>query len=192
MSAVHEALRQLAEVCKLVDFADCAERPELWHKLNAAQQVAEEVLKRPIITDIHCQEFHELAMDYRAARAFSDAPEAYKRLCAYINARIAPVAAQQAVAAVQDNWRVVNNPDGSPPNWNGYVTVEGTISPQPAAAPSGDVERDAALNEAVAALYFNDSSKYEGALWNIVHQLSPSIHELLQADPRAAYIATKE
>lgn len=47
MITAHEALRQLAEVCKLVNFADCAESPELWHKLNAAQQVAEEVLKRP-------------------------------------------------------------------------------------------------------------------------------------------------
>lgn len=47
MKTAHEALRQCVEVLKLVDFADCAEKEELWHKLNAAQQVAEEVLKRP-------------------------------------------------------------------------------------------------------------------------------------------------
>lgn len=41
----HEALRQCVEAMKLVDFKDCAESEELWHKLNAAQQVAEEVLK---------------------------------------------------------------------------------------------------------------------------------------------------
>ncbi len=44
----HEALRQCVEAMKLVDFKDCAESEELWHKLNAAQQVAEEVLKRPV------------------------------------------------------------------------------------------------------------------------------------------------
>jgi hypothetical protein len=43
----YEALRQCVEAMKLVDFKDCAESEELWHKLNAAQQVAEEVLKRP-------------------------------------------------------------------------------------------------------------------------------------------------
>lgn len=37
---------------------------------------------------IHCQEFHELAMDYRAA--LSHAPkEAYERMVAYIDAEIA-------------------------------------------------------------------------------------------------------
>lgn len=39
---------------------------------------------------IHCQEFHELAMDYRAAPAFTGAPAAYKALCDYVSARLVP------------------------------------------------------------------------------------------------------
>jgi hypothetical protein len=47
MITAQEALRQCVEAMKLVDFKNCAESDELWHKLNAAQQVAEEALKRP-------------------------------------------------------------------------------------------------------------------------------------------------
>lgn len=42
------------------------------------------------IAEIHCQEFHELAMDYRGA-SFSKAPMAYKSLCEYIKRLVAPV-----------------------------------------------------------------------------------------------------
>jgi hypothetical protein len=64
MSAEREALRQCMEVLKLVDFADCAERPELWHKLNAAQQVAEEVLRRPEQSEIwHVQKLRDAVAD---------------------------------------------------------------------------------------------------------------------------------
>lgn len=44
-----------------------------------------------------------------------------------------------------------------------------------------------ALHEAVAALYFDDNSKYRGTLWNIVRSLSPSLWQLLQDNPREAY-----
>ena len=55
--------------------------------------------------DIHCQEFHELAMAYRAAPAFTGAPAAYKALCDYVNARLAPVAQPaQQVGAVGRDW----------------------------------------------------------------------------------------
>lgn len=37
---------------------------------------------------IHCQEFHELAMDYRAAPPFAGASAAYEALCNYIDARL--------------------------------------------------------------------------------------------------------
>jgi len=47
MTTAHEALRQCVEAMKEVDFADCGKDDARWHKLNAAQQVAEEVLKRP-------------------------------------------------------------------------------------------------------------------------------------------------
>jgi len=50
-----------------------------------------------------------------------------------------------------------------------------------------DSGRDAALWEAVAAIYFDDGSKYEGALWNVVHRLSPCTWNLLKSDPKAAY-----
>lgn len=42
-----EALRQCVEAMKEVDFADCGKDDARWHKLVLAQQVAEEVLKRP-------------------------------------------------------------------------------------------------------------------------------------------------
>jgi hypothetical protein len=44
------------------------------------------------------REFHELAMDYRGAVAFTTAPTAYKRLCAFVDARVA-AAAHSARAA---------------------------------------------------------------------------------------------
>ena len=58
-----------------------------------------------------------------------------------------------------------------------------------AEAKLADSGKDAALLDAVSAIYFDDSSKYERALWNIVRHLSPSILEVLNSDPRAAYYA---
>lgn len=49
-----------------------------------------------------------------------------------------------------------------------------------------------ALHETVAALYFDDNSKYGGALWNIVRSLSPSLWQLLQDNPREAYAKAAE
>lgn len=45
MTTAHEALRQCMKVLKLVDFKDCAESDELWHKFNLAQANAERVLR---------------------------------------------------------------------------------------------------------------------------------------------------
>jgi len=50
----------------------------------------------------------------------------------------------------------------------------------------------AGLQEAVAALYFDDNSKYQGALWNVVRSLSPSLWQLLQDNPRQAYEKASE
>lgn len=44
-----------------------------------------------------------------------------------------------------------------------------------------------ALKAAVAALYFNDSSDYKSALWEIVRHLSPDMAQLLEKDESRAY-----
>ena len=44
-----------------------------------------------------------------------------------------------------------------------------------------------ALKAAVAAIYFNDSSDYESALWTVVRELCPQMAELLEANPGGAY-----
>ena len=38
----------------------------------------------------------------------------------------------------------------------------------------------AIMDKAVAAIYFNDSSDYETALWQIIHILDPKACELLE------------
>ena len=49
-----------------------------------------------------------------------------------------------------------------------------------------DVSR--ALTEAVAAIYFDDSSDYKSALWAVVEDLGgPEAVDLLLRDKRAAY-----
>lgn len=47
-----------------------------------------------------------------------------------------------------------------------------------------------ALHEAVAAIYFNDSSDYETALWGVVKHLDPKIAELLEEDEKKAFDIT--
>ncbi|MBH1637817.1 hypothetical protein I5U65_22350 [Stenotrophomonas maltophilia] len=48
-----------------------------------------------------------------------------------------------------------------------------------------------ALHAAVSAIYFDDGSDYQGALWNVVRALDPVVAGLLERDPHAAYEATK-
>lgn len=115
MSAEREALRQCVEVLKLVDFADCAERPELWHKINAAQQVAEEVLKRPE------QEPVAWCVTYRGELTLN----IFYTKC-------------QATACK-------DRLDAKHPEDARQIVPLYAAAPQPAAAPSGDVERDAKL-----------------------------------------------
>ena len=55
-------------------------------------------------TSIHCQEFHELAMDYRGAPAFNGAPEAYRALVAYIDQQFAREVAAQAGQVAVPAW----------------------------------------------------------------------------------------
>lgn len=47
-----------------------------------------------------------------------------------------------------------------------------------------------ALHEAVAAIYFSDSSDYLSALWQVVRILDPSVAHLLERDESAAYDQT--
>lgn len=48
-----------------------------------------------------------------------------------------------------------------------------------------------ALEAAVAAIYFNDSSDYLTALWQVVRNLQPDMVDLLQSDENAAYSQVK-
>lgn len=67
-----------------------------------AKREAAPVQAQEPVAEIHCQEFHELAMDYRGA-SFSKAPMAYKSLCEYIKRLVAPV---QPVA-MPEGWKLV-------------------------------------------------------------------------------------
>lgn len=107
-----EALSRLIAVAKTVDgrsFDDNAD----WHAFESELGVAEMVLRDAALVaipqDIHCQEFHELAMDYRSAGSVFDAhgpQKAYERLCAYALAAV--LAERSACAAIADS---VNNHD---------------------------------------------------------------------------------
>jgi hypothetical protein len=150
MTTANEALRQLTEVCKLVDFADCAERPELWHKLNAAQQVAEEVLRRPE------QAQPAPTGDSEQDALLSSQVGKWRKEVARLNDLIATATGEQAVAAVPDGFALVpliatddmivafaeqwyskrqaiDDPDMA----DAYKAML-AVAPQPAAAPSGD------------------------------------------------------
>jgi hypothetical protein len=48
-----------------------------------------------------------------------------------------------------------------------------------------------ALDAAVAAIYFADSSDYETALWQVVKYLKPDLVDLLQSDESGAYEQVK-
>ncbi len=60
------------------------------------------------------------------------------------------------------------------------------LSAQPSPGGQGD-----ALHAAVSAIYFDDSSDYQGALWNVVRALNLVVAGLLERDPDAAYEATR-
>lgn len=66
---------------------------------------------------------------------------------------------------------------------------------QTGAAPSAlqgpDLPRLTALNQAVSAIYFADSSGYGPALWGIVRTLDPEMAGLLETDERQAYEKAK-
>ncbi|MFG3398684.1 ead/Ea22-like family protein [Pseudomonas sp. NPDC077408] len=48
-----------------------------------------------------------------------------------------------------------------------------------------------ALHEAVSAIYFDDSSDYESALWAVVRNLAPELIEELESDPSAVWHKTE-
>ena len=48
-------------------------------------------------------------------------------------------------------------------------------------------KKQKALAEAVASIYFADSSDYGKALWDVINALSPKAAELLDKDPEKAY-----
>lgn len=59
---------------------------------------------------------------------------------------------------------------------------------RPAGVPEGWLH---ALDAAVAAIYFNDSSDYLTALWQVVKHLKPELVDLLESDESAAYEQVK-
>ncbi len=113
MTTAHEALRRCVEAMKEVDFADCGKDDARWHKLNAAQQVAEEVLKLPVqeapkivayavmssTTGIHKLSIKKDSADRKASIWREQWPNNSVHVRGLVFADAAPVAAQQAVAA---------------------------------------------------------------------------------------------
>jgi len=166
-----EALRQCVEAMKMVDFHDCHASEELWHSFNAAQQVAEEVLKRPEqepTAYIRACGLDNLKAG-RTAVVYPCYTDSDQSFCLYA----APVAAQQAVAAVPDAIlarteeirQMMADPTGIPRGTLEWMTecllahiALTNAAPHPAAAPSGDVERLSALKIARAALKTADSA----------------------------------
>lgn len=139
-----------------------------WAVFQYTQSLAAGVVRDYMGPEIHCQEFHELAMDYRSAGTVFDvySPQhAYERLCAYINERIAPVAAQPSRTALGDellasiealqtgcrdpSWIGWQNGDGEEVGTRLQAAIDAykAAAPLPeagSAAPAGEVERDAA------------------------------------------------
>jgi hypothetical protein len=207
-----EALRRLISAVKLIDAADCKDE-RVWNQLGGELGVAEGVVRDYVeskpVGHINHYSSGSVGVSGQSMLSLPHGAPLYA----------GPVAAQPSeVAQPSPELREVLR-DSLASGLTGYMrecdlypaadcndlldelcdlaiaVIGHRASPLPeagSAAPAGEVERDAALNEAVAALYFNDNSKYEGALWNIVYQLSPSIHEILQIDPCSAYNATKE
>jgi hypothetical protein len=57
----------------------------------------------------------------------------------------------------------------------------------PAASESLSPAAREALAAAAKAIYFNDSSDYERALWTVVRSLAPELRQVLENNPRAAF-----
>jgi len=71
-------------------------------------------------------------------------------------------------------------PSGACPFWQVIRTLAiGKIMPKP------NIKK--ALGEAIAVIYFDDSSDYSAALWAIVEALNPEAAKLLEEDLGAAY-----
>jgi hypothetical protein len=153
---------------KEVDFTDCGKDDARWHKLNAAQQVAEEVMKRPELEPVAYRVVISGMWEY-----FPDYATAKEERLQYENSvgedehedpeplYADPVASQQAVAAVPEGYaivplsvtdemivafaeewyskrQVIDDPDMA----DAYKAML-AVATQPAAAPSGDVENTA-------------------------------------------------
>jgi hypothetical protein len=71
---------------------------------------------------------------------------------------------------------------------------EKTDGVTPTQAPSGPNPLDVseAVHAAAAAIYFNDSSDYERALWTVLRKLAPRLAEVMETDPGGAYLRAKD
>lgn len=73
-------------------------------------------------------------------------------------------------------------------SWVKIQDVERTLID--ASPKGGSTDAAKALRAAVAAIYFDDSSDYQSALWEVARTLNPEIAALLEHDPEAAMQAT--
>lgn len=154
-----EALRQCIEAMKLVDFKDCAESEELWHKFNLAQANAERLLRdgekqEPAVNAFDAmtkysgasiattywmeQEDFYLADDVKAAIAAHPAPSLQAVGAVPEGYALVPlVATDDMIVAFAEQWyskrQVIDDPDMA----DAYKAML-AAAPQPAAAPSGD------------------------------------------------------
>lgn len=77
--------------------------------------------------------------------------------------------------------------------WNRRAALASQAQPEQPKQDSFHLTSDAvvcaatALKAAVAAIYFDDSSDYCSALWEVVRALSPEMADLLEKNPQAAY-----
>lgn len=169
-----EALRQCVEAMRLVDFKDCAESPELWQKLNAAQQVAEEVLKRPAqdpvawaVTfdgEVTGNIFNRKDNAKRTMMNLNSSHPSFER--AILPLYFSPVAAQQTrttygdeivaaldalqVGCTETSWIGWQNGDGEEVGTRLQAAIDAYKGQQAEPAPTGDAEQDARLLDQVA------------------------------------------
>jgi hypothetical protein len=71
--------------------------------------------------------------------------------------------------------------------WNTRAALEAHLSKEGVPEVVNALQVSEAIHAAASAIYFDDSSDYEKALWSVLRQLAPDFADLLEANPRAAY-----
>lgn len=112
-------------------------------------------------------------------------PRDVANFCMMLHHKGAAIAAEQSGpvgvvtdAEIQLLWDVACKDSPGKPGWSRHIRFARAILARAAAQGSED-KRDA-VAEACATLYFDDSSKYKGALGNIVRMLRPDLYALME------------